>query len=147
MLFIFRLCIVCTTWKGDASKGAFLKTSCSYCEAFWSITLLLYQLSRLSSERGMVVNICCSQALLPGDEIPERRRVRSVACRETLRYVHMNCDSYCILTFVPCIFIICVMNQQMRNWLTFYYTALYYTVPTCFGAVVWPILHSHTYVT
>ena len=39
----------------------------------------------------MVVNICCLQALLPGDEfsaveIPERRRVRSVACRETLVY-------------------------------------------------------------
>jgi hypothetical protein len=68
----------------------------------------------------MVVNICCSQALLPGDEfptveIPERRRVRSIARRETLRYMHMNCDSYSILTFVPCIFIICAMKQQMRN--------------------------------
>jgi len=39
----------------------------------------------------MVVNICCLQALLPGDEfpaveIPERRGVRSVACRETSFY-------------------------------------------------------------
>jgi hypothetical protein len=47
----------------------------------------------------MVVNICCSQAVLPGDEfpaveIPECRRVLSVACRETLRYMYMNCDSY-----------------------------------------------------
>jgi len=39
----------------------------------------------------MVVNICCLQALLPGDEfpaveIPEHRRVRSVACKETSVY-------------------------------------------------------------
>ena len=39
----------------------------------------------------MVVNICCSQALLPGDvfpavEIPERGRVRCVDCKEALVY-------------------------------------------------------------
>jgi hypothetical protein len=40
-----------------------------------------------------------------------------------------------ILTFVPCIFIICIMNQQMHNWSTIYCTALYYTAPTCFDAI------------
>jgi hypothetical protein len=40
-----------------------------------------------------------------------------------------------ILMFVPCIFIICIMNQQMHNWSTIYCTALYCTAPTCFNAI------------
>ena len=32
-------------------------------------------------------------------------------------------------------FNICTMNQQMHNWSTIYYTALYYTAPTCFDAI------------
>jgi len=31
-----------------------------------------------------------------------------------------------MLTFLPCIFIICIMNQQMHNRSTIYCTALYY---------------------
>jgi hypothetical protein len=38
-------------------------------------------------------------------------------------------------TFVLCIFIICIMKQQTRNRSTIYYTALYYTAPTCFDAI------------
>jgi hypothetical protein len=40
-----------------------------------------------------------------------------------------------ILTFVPCICIVCTMNRQMHNRSTIYYSALYYTAPTCFDAI------------
>jgi len=29
---------------------------------------------------------------------------------------------------------ICIMNQQMYDWSTIYYTALYYAAPTCYDA-------------
>jgi hypothetical protein len=40
-----------------------------------------------------------------------------------------------ILTFVSYIIFICIMNQQMHNWSTIYYSALYYAAPTCFDTV------------
>jgi len=49
--------------------------------------------------------------------------------------IKYNVQFSIILTFVPRTFIICIMYQQMHNWWTIYYTALWYTVPTCFDII------------
>jgi hypothetical protein len=63
---------------------------------------LLYQLSRLLSERGMMVNICCSLALQPGDEFPEREEFVVLRVEGfSSRYMHMNCDNCVYKLRVP----------------------------------------------